>query len=471
MSTIDEKRAAFHQYLASSGVISALSKALIKLYEEPVKPDDPVNFVRRHMGSENFFILGEGKVQNAEEEELVLSSLIEKKNDEKETAVGNVEVESVPTGNGEIVNEEGDKQAEEANGLEEGTERTEATADKLNAEFEKLKLNEKCNSILKTHLDDEILEKLKGVNDDDGAALFDCIKSGLENQDSQLGIYATNLKLYDQFSEIFDPIIETYHGFGKETMQPNSDWGDSQAFTPFPENDEIVVAIRINCMRNLEEYPVVCKMEENDLNESLAKIKAITEGFEDTFKGTFYTTAELSEDQETELKSIGGLMEKSDKNLSSANVYQQWPTGRGIFVTDDKSLIIHVNGEDHLKFISIGCGKDFGKIYQRLVDAVNIFEVSFVRHERLGWLTFCPSNLGTALNISVDLKLPKLHSHPDKLQEIIKSSSIQLKLSDNEVEDTYTLNNQCTMGHSEFDLAKQFYDVVQTIIESESSVE
>lgn len=89
----------------------------------------------------------------------------------------------------------------------------------------------------------------------------------------------------------------------------------------------------------------------------------------------------------------------------------------------------------------------------------------------MGWLTFSPSNLGAALRFTIELKLPKLQSNPDKFQEIITSSPIQIKLSEGEAESTYTLFNQSTMGYSEFDLAKQFYEVVQAIIECESSLE
>ncbi|XP_037039589.1 arginine kinase Lit v 2-like isoform X1 [Bradysia coprophila] len=485
---IDEKRAAFHQYLASSGVISALSKALIKLYEEPHKPDDPVNFVRRHMGSEDFFILGDGKVQNAEEE-LVLSSLLEKKGDETEevTVIDNDEIkmaESEVKSEVEQVAsaEEDDKPPEDTETANtnavEGTEgaddkTTDEEVDQLRADFEKMKSNEECDSMLKKHLTDEIFENLRNVNvDDGGVSLGDCIKSGLENHDSVLGIYATNLQCYDQFSEIFDPVIEAYHGFGKEAVQANNDWGDPQAFELFSENDEVVVSIRIGCTRNMEEYPVVCRMSEDNLNESLAKIKTTTEGFEDGTKGTFYLMSDLTEDNEAELKDIGGLMDNTDKYLSSASVYQNWPTGRGVFVADDKLMIIQVNAEDHLKFIARESSKDFGKIYQRLVDTVTLFELPLIRHDRLGWLTFCPSNLGTSLNIAVELKLPKLHSNPDKLQEIITSSPIQLKITDSGADSTYTLTNQTTLTEcSEFELAKQFYDVVQAIIEFETSAE
>lgn len=95
--------------------------------------------------------------------------------------------------------------------------------------------------------------------------------------------------------------------------------------------------------------------------KKLFQIKTITEGFEDVSKGTFYVVADLTDDQETELKSVGAFMENSDKYSSSANVYQQWPVGRGVFVADDKSVVININGEDHVKFISTENGKDFGK--------------------------------------------------------------------------------------------------------------
>lgn len=53
MLQIDLKRAEFRQYLESTGVMEALSYALIKLYDESVKPKDPVGFVREHFQRPN----------------------------------------------------------------------------------------------------------------------------------------------------------------------------------------------------------------------------------------------------------------------------------------------------------------------------------------------------------------------------------------------------------------------------------
>lgn len=48
LAQIELKRTEFRHYLEKSGVMDALSRALIKLYDEPNKPDDPVAFVRQH---------------------------------------------------------------------------------------------------------------------------------------------------------------------------------------------------------------------------------------------------------------------------------------------------------------------------------------------------------------------------------------------------------------------------------------
>lgn len=106
--------------------------------------------------------------------------------------------------------------------------------------------------------------------------------------------------------------------------------------------------------------------------------------FDDSSKGTLYVMSDLTDDQETELKSVGGLMENTDKHLSSANVYQQWPVGRGVFLTDDKSIIIQINGEDHLKFMSTESDKNFGKTefsYKMLRNTnefLNVLQVKYI---------------------------------------------------------------------------------------------
>lgn len=49
MQSLEQKRDAFRNYLKQAGAIDTLTKALIKLYEQPEKPDDAVKFIRKNM--------------------------------------------------------------------------------------------------------------------------------------------------------------------------------------------------------------------------------------------------------------------------------------------------------------------------------------------------------------------------------------------------------------------------------------
>jgi protein-arginine kinase len=76
-----------------------------------------------------------------------------------------------------------------------------------------------------------------------------------------------------------------------------------------------------------------------------------------------------------------------------------WPTGRGFFINEEKNFLLWCNEEDHLRFISLDTGGDLGVTYRRLVKGMQELEkyFSFVKDQRLGYLSSCPSNLGMNL--------------------------------------------------------------------------
>lgn len=68
------------------------------------------------------------------------------------------------------------------------------------------------------------------------------------------------------------------------------------------------------------------------------------------------------------------------------------------------------------------------QVYKRLVNAVNDVEkrLPFSHHDRLGFLTFCPTNLGTTIRASVHISLPKLAADKAKLEEIAGKYNLQV---------------------------------------------
>lgn len=73
-------------------------------------------------------------------------------------------------------------------------------------------------------------------------------------------------------------------------------------------------------------------------------------------------------------------------------------------------------------------GGDLGAVYRRMVAGVKEIEKagSFSRNDRFGFLTFCPTNLGTTIRASVHIKLPKLAANRDKLEETAGKFNLQV---------------------------------------------
>jgi creatine kinase len=69
-------------------------------------------------------------------------------------------------------------------------------------------------------------------------------------------------------------------------------------------------------------------------------------------------------------------------------------------------------------------------VFRRLVTAVNDIEkrVPFSHNDRLGFLTFCPTNLGTTVRASVHIKVPKLAANKAKLEEVAARYNLQVSI-------------------------------------------
>lgn len=105
-----------------------------------------------------------------------------------------------------------------------------AVLDKLESGFTKLAASD-SKSLLKKYLTKEVFDQLKTRKTSFGSTLLDVVQSGLENHDSGVGIYAPDAEAYTVFAEIFDPIIDDYHGgFKKSDKHPPKDFGDVDSF-------------------------------------------------------------------------------------------------------------------------------------------------------------------------------------------------------------------------------------------------
>jgi protein arginine kinase len=98
-----------------------------------------------------------------------------------------------------------------------------------------------------------------------------------------------------------------------------------------------------------------------------------------------------------------------ERHLISVDLVQ-YVLGRGLVVTDDESFGLMLNEEDHIRLQSFAAGLGPGQALQRALAAVTELEseLAFAFDPQLGYLTACPTNVGTGMRASVLLHLPAL---------------------------------------------------------------
>lgn len=347
---------------------------------------------------------------------------------------------------------------------------------KLEEGFKKLQSSD-SKSLLKKHLTADVFNKLKNKKTSFGSTLLDCIQSGLENLDSGVGIYAPDAESYTVFAEIFDPIIEDYHGgFKKTDKHPAKDWGDVNSLVNVDPTSEFVVSTRVRCGRSMQGYPFNPCLTEAQYKEMEQKVSSTLSAFSGELKGTYYPLTGMSKDVQQKLIDDHFLFKEGDRFLQAANACRFWPSGRGIFHNDSKTFLVWCNEEDHLRLISMQMGGDLGQVYRRLVSAVNDIEkrVPFSHDDRLGFLTFCPTNLGTTVRASVHIKVPKLAANKAKLDEIAARFNLQVRGTRGEHTEAeggiYDISNKRRMGLTEYQAVKEMQDGILELIKIEKSL-
>ncbi|XP_026817966.1 arginine kinase [Rhopalosiphum maidis] len=332
-------------------------------------------------------------------------------------------------------------------------------------------------SLLKKYLTKEVLDDLKNKKTKFGSTLLDCVQSGFENHDSGVGIYAPDADAYTVFAPIFDPIIEDYHkGFKSTDKHPAKNWGDVTTLGDLDPECKYIISTRVRCGRSLEGYPFNPLLTEQQYKEIEDKVSSTLTGLCGELKGEFYPLTGMSKDVQQKLIDDHFLFKEGDRFLQAANASRFWPTGRGIFHNENKTFLVWCNEEDHLRLISMQQGGNLGEVYTRLVTAVNDVEkrLPFSHHNRLGFLTFCPTNLGTTIRASVHIQLPKLAADKAKLEEIAGKYNLQVRGTRGEHTDAeggiYDISNKRRMGLTEYQAVKEMNDGIKELIKIEEQL-
>merc|ERR1711931_531231 len=327
------------------------------------------------------------------------------------------------------------------------------------------------------YLTRDVLDQLKDKKTKLGATLLDVVQSGFENLDSGVGVYAPDAEAYSLFAPLFDPIIEDYHvSFSQTDKHPAKDFGDVDSLVNVDPEGKYVVSTRVRCGRSMEGYPFNPCLTEAQYKEMEEKVSSTLTQLTGDHKGTFYPLTGMTKEVQQKLIDDHFLFKEGDRFLQAANACRFWPTGRGIFHNDDKTFLVWCNEEDHMRIISMQKGGDLGEVYRRWVSAVNEIEklVPFSHDDRLGFLSFCPTNLGTTVRASVHIKVPKLAADYALLEKTAAKYHLQVRGTAGEHTASqggvYDISNSRRMGLTEYEAVKEMQDGILELIKIEKSM-
>ncbi|MCK5913391.1 MAG: hypothetical protein KAG12_05895, partial [Desulfuromusa sp.] len=192
--------------------------------------------------------------------------------------------------------------------------------------------------------------------------------------------------------------------------------------------------------------------------------------------GTYYPLLGMDETVQKRLIDDHFLFKAGDRFLDAAGLNRDWPEGRGIFHNRDKTFLVWVNEEDQLRIISMQKGGDIEAVFSRLVTAVKEIEktVSFMFDSRLGYLSSCPSNLGTAMRASVHIRLPKLGADMPVFKSITDSYHLQIRGIHGEHSESesgiFDISNRRRLGVTEIECVQDMYNGVVALIAKEKEL-
>merc|ERR1712012_1386178 len=355
-----------------------------------------------------------------------------------------------------------------------------ASVFRMSGEFPVIK---STHSLVAKHVTKERWDKVKDIETKTcGFTIAKACACAIEFDNQHCGIYAGDWDSYKDFSEIFDAIIQDYHGISADAkhtsdMDPEKVVGNIAADVP-------VHSARIRVGRSIDGFglsPGITKEQRLGV-ENLMKNATAT--FSGDLAGKYYPLTGMDEAVRQQLVDDHFLFVSGDRNLTVAGMERDWPEGRGIFHNDAKTFLLWVNEEDQTRIISMEKGGDVKGVFSRLARGIKAVQESvkaesggdYAYSEQYGYIHSCPTNLGTGMRASVHVDLPGWTKEGvDKLKVRCEELAVQPRgtrgESGGQTGHTYDISNKHRHGYSEVQLVQKMIDGVNKLWEEDKKLQ
>ncbi|MBP5426503.1 MAG: protein arginine kinase [Clostridiales bacterium] len=234
-----------------------------------------------------------------------------------------------------------------------------------------------------------------------------------------------------------------------------------------PESD-VVISTRIRSARNLKEYPFPVKMGKEQ-SEQVINLAYRTLGKE--VEGTNFDFCNVTNISTIDKEAL------VEKHLISPNMLDS-KVQNGVFLGDDEKISIMVNEEDHFRIQSMDAGFRIENCLSNLNRIEEYLEskLEFAFSPRYGYLTSCPTNLGTGIRVSVMMHLPALvmTEYIDKI--IAGCSKVDFTVrgiygeNTSNIGNIFQISNQVTLGVTVDEIVGNTISVAKQVISYERNL-
>jgi protein arginine kinase len=232
-----------------------------------------------------------------------------------------------------------------------------------------------------------------------------------------------------------------------------------------PRSD-IVISSRIRLARNISGYPFLVRAGRNQRQVLEKRLRDVILASQISPQ-ILYVGLEEASEIDRQLLVERHLISRPHAAAEGA---------RGVAINEDESVAIMVNEEDHLRLQVLRSGLQLDEAWEQItaVDDQLESKLDFAFHPRFGYLTACPTNVGTGLRVSILAHLPalKLTGEIEKVFRVAKDMRLAVRGLWGEgteaTGDLYQIGNQTTLGKSEEDILHDFqHEVIPKIIDLE----
>ena len=229
----------------------------------------------------------------------------------------------------------------------------------------------------------------------------------------------------------------------------------------------VVISTRVRLARNLEEFPFPARCS-SELRDKIAeKVKDALMN-SNTVISPRFTAVDIDK------ISMGERVSLVERHLVSPEFISE-KGKKTLLLLDDESVSVMINEEDHVRLQVMCEGFDLDRAYEQAsrIDTLLDERLRFAFSDTLGYLTQCPTNLGTGMRASVMLHLPALSAAKaiKKLSENLSKLGITIRGAYGEgsepTANLYQLSNQITLGISEKTAIENLKSITKQLITQE----